>query len=186
MSHRVCPWWLGYLLACPLRRWLQNPSTILSPYVHEGMTVLEPGPGMGFFTIDLARIVGPTGRVVTVDIQPKMVSNLKRRVANAGLLARIDARLAKPDSMGIADLDGAVDFTLAFALVHEMPSAEIFFSEAAKASKPGAKLLLCEPAGHVKDKAFDDEIAAAEKAGFKVVARPTMKRSHAAVLQKPN
>jgi hypothetical protein len=44
MAHRVCPWWIGYLLANPLRRWLgQDPAKILSPYVREGMTVLEPG-----------------------------------------------------------------------------------------------------------------------------------------------
>ena len=43
---------MDYLLASPLRKWLgQDPEKILRPYVHEGMTVLEPGPGMGFFTM---------------------------------------------------------------------------------------------------------------------------------------
>jgi ubiquinone/menaquinone biosynthesis C-methylase UbiE len=37
------------------------------------MTVLEPGPGMGFFTLELARRVGAPGRVIAVDIQPKMI-----------------------------------------------------------------------------------------------------------------
>ena len=46
-SHRVCPWWFGYLLLGPIRRMRYDPSTILGPYLHEGMTVLEPGPGMG-------------------------------------------------------------------------------------------------------------------------------------------
>ncbi|HXN47666.1 MAG TPA: methyltransferase domain-containing protein, partial [Bryobacteraceae bacterium] len=73
MPHRVCPWWLGYLLASPIRRLAQNPSGTVAPYVREGMTVLEPGPGMGFFTLDLARLVGSSGRVVAVDIQPKML-----------------------------------------------------------------------------------------------------------------
>jgi predicted methyltransferase len=62
-QHRVCPWWLGYLLASPLRRLRHDPSPILAPYLREGMTVLEPGPGMGFFTLELARRVGPSGRV---------------------------------------------------------------------------------------------------------------------------
>lgn len=84
MAHRVCPWWLGYWLACPLRQYRQDPSKILAPYVREGMTVLEPGPGMGFFTLELARLVGATGRVVAVDIQRKMI-DLKRRAAKAGL-----------------------------------------------------------------------------------------------------
>ena len=56
MAERVCPWWLGYLLASPVRRWMaENPESLLAPYVREGMTVLEPGPGMGFFTLPLAR-----------------------------------------------------------------------------------------------------------------------------------
>jgi len=71
MSHTVCPWWLGYVLASPLRRLFLDPVKLLSPYVQAGMTVLEPGPGMGFFTLELARLVGPAGRVVAVDIQPK-------------------------------------------------------------------------------------------------------------------
>jgi tRNA A58 N-methylase Trm61 len=50
-------------LVNPLRRLVHAPLALLRPYVKEGMTVLEPGPGMGFFTLDLARLVGPTGRV---------------------------------------------------------------------------------------------------------------------------
>ena len=79
MGHRVCPWWLGYVLASPLRRLLQDPVAIVQPYISPGMTVLEPGPGMGFFTIELARLVGGTGRVIAVDIQPKMLDGLKAR-----------------------------------------------------------------------------------------------------------
>ncbi|MFY9643515.1 MAG: hypothetical protein WCD20_15720 [Rhodomicrobium sp.] len=67
-KHRVCPWWMGYLLASPIRKWWQDPARILSPYVRAGMTVLEPGPGMGFFTLEIARLVGPSGRLVAVDV----------------------------------------------------------------------------------------------------------------------
>lgn len=184
MSQRVCPWWLGYFLVSPLRRFMQNPSEVISPYVREGMTVLEPGPGMGFFTIDLARLVGPTGRVFAVDLQPKMIVNLRRRVAKAGLLARVDPRLATPDSLGIPDLADSIDFTLAFALVHEIPSPQHFFNEVAAASKSGAIVLLAEPAGHVKPSDFDAELKCATQAGFQVKDRPIIKRNHAAVLQK--
>ena len=183
MSHRVCPWWLGYILASPIRRLLQgDPEKILEPYVREGMTVLEPGPGMGFFTLPLARRVGPSGRVVAVDIQPKMIASLKRRLDRAGLLARVDARVVAPDTMGLTDLAGAVDFTLAFALVHELPRVEPFFAEIARASKPGARLLFAEPAGHVKPADFEAELQAAAKAGFEVAERPVIRRSHAALL----
>ena len=184
MGHRVCPWWLGYLLASPIRRLLQKPEDVVTPYVSPGMTVLEPGPGMGFFTLEMARRVGPAGRVFAVEVQPRMVAGLQRRLGKNGLRERVDLRLAPPDSMNVHDLAGRVDFTLAFAVVHEMPNAERFFAEAAEVSKPGADLLLVEPAGHVKDAAFEEELQSAAQAGFTLTARPAMTRSHAALLKK--
>ena len=81
MAHRICPWWLGYWLVSPLRKLRENPSKALAPFVREGMVVLEPGPGMGFFTLAVARLVGPEGRVVAVDLQPKMLASLERRAS---------------------------------------------------------------------------------------------------------
>ncbi len=184
MTHRVCPWWLGYWLICPVRLYWQSPCAIVAPYVHEGMTVLEPGPGMGFFTLELARLVGSSGRVVAVDVQPKMIDRLKRRAEKAGLLDRVDARVASAQSMGISDLHGSADFTLAFAVVHEFPDAGRFFAEVAAASKAGASVLLAEPSGHVKAAAFESELQAAATAGFKLGERPSIGRSHAALLKK--
>jgi ubiquinone/menaquinone biosynthesis C-methylase UbiE len=184
MPHRVCPWWLGYFLLNPFRRMGQKPRQILAPYVHEGMTVLEPGPGMGFFTIELLRMVGDGGRVVAVDIQPRMLTELKRRAAKAGLLDRLDARLVEADSMGLGDLGGPVEFILAFAVVHEFPDAARFFSESATACKPGAQMLVAEPTGHVKAAEFEVELRVADEAGFQLVSRPTIRRSQAALLRK--
>ena len=185
MPHRVCPWWVGYLLASPVRRWLgQDPLTIISPYVREGMTVLEPGPGMGFFTIPMARLVGASGRVLAVDLQPKMIQNLKRRAQKANVRDRIDARVSPAEALSIADAEGKVDFTLAFAVVHEFPDAVHFFEEVSRASKPNAQLLLAEPRGHVDEENFAVELAAARAAGFSVVAHPEIARSISAVLVK--
>lgn len=180
MSNRVCPWCLGYLLASPVRGWMQDPNEILKPYVREGMTVLEPGPGMGFFTIPLARMVGSSGHVVAVDLQPRMIDGLKRRAAKASVLDRVDARVSPAESMGVGDLASAVDFTLAFAMVHEFPDAEKFFNEVAAASKRGAQLLLAEPRGHVNDEQFATELSSAAEAGFEVVSRRVIRRSHGA------
>lgn len=184
-QHRVCPWWLGYLLASPLRRWMQgDPARLLAPFVREGMTVLEPGPGMGFFTLELARRVGPAGRVVAVDIQPKMLEVLARRAAKAGVSAALETRLVQGDSLGAGDLTGKVDFVLAFAVVHELPSAGKFFEEAARALKVGGTLLLAEPTGHVKDADFAGELSLAAQAGLRVKERLAVRRSHAARLEK--
>ena len=183
-KHRVCPWWLGYLLASPIRRFAQDPHKILQPHVREGMTVLEPGPGMGFFTLELLRLTSPSGRVVVVDIQPRMLAVLKRRAAKAGLLDRLDARLAQPDSMGLTDLSGSVDFALAFAVVHELPAAGPFFAEVSRALKAGARLLLVEPVGHVKPADFQAQLRHAASAGLVPVDRPAIWRSSTALLVK--
>ncbi len=184
MSEHICPWWVGYFLISPVRRWLQNPARITAPYVRNGMTVLEPGPGMGFFTVDLARQVGPKGRVIAVDVQEQMIAKLKRRAGKAGVLDRIDARVAAKDSMGLGDLRAKVDFALAFFVVHEMPNANRFFTETAEAMKPGATLLLVEPPGHVKKGRFEEELQAAAAAGLTLVDQPVIRRSQTALLKK--
>ena len=184
MAHHVCPWWLGYFLASPIRRWMLKPDPLVAPYVKPGMTVLEPGPGMGFFTLPLAGMVGDNGRVVAVDLQPKMIERLERRAAKAGLSPRIDARVSTADSLGIADLHNRVDFTLAFAMVHELPGKHPFFREVAVASKAGAMLLLAEPGGHVKAEEFEAEIKQALAAGFEAVGRLTIKRMQTVLLRR--
>ena len=185
MAERVCPWWLGYLLASPIRRWfMQPPEKLLGRFVRPGMTVLEPGPGMGFFTLPMAELTGPSGRIVAVDIQAKMLDVLRRKALKRGLLPPIEVRLAQPDTMRVVDLKGKVDFVLAFAVVHEMPSAERFFLEAAAALKPGGLLLLAEPAGHVNTEAFAAELQVARAAGLEQAERPAIRSCHAAVLRK--
>jgi ubiquinone/menaquinone biosynthesis C-methylase UbiE len=180
--HRVCPWWIGYLLASPLRRVFYKPTEVLAGHVRAGMTVLEPGPGMGFFTLELARLVGDAGRVIAVDIQPRMLARLRRRAAHAGVLDRVETRQAMADSLGITDLKSVVDFTLAFAVVHELPSAAAFFREVAFVSKPGARLLLVEPRGHVSAELFEEELRAARDAGFTTLEPHPVRGSHTALL----
>ena len=183
-EHSVCPWWVGPLLASPVRRLVNDPAGLLKPFVRAGMTVLEPGPGMGFFTLELARLVGPGGRVVAVDLQPRMIAGLRRRAERVGLLDRIETRVARAATMDLDGRDDAVDFVLAFAVVHETPSAEIFFAEAARAMKPGASLLLAEPAGHVGAEAFDRELSSAAKCGLAASPGPRIWRSRSAILRK--
>jgi len=139
---------------------------------------------MGFFTLELARLVGPSGRVVAVDVQSRMLAGLKRRAARKGLLERVDARLAKRDSLGVPDLAGRVDFALAFALVHELPAAGRFFTEIAEALKRDACLLLAEPTGHVNATEFEDELQAAAQAGLQLANRPAIRHNRTALLKR--
>jgi ubiquinone/menaquinone biosynthesis C-methylase UbiE len=182
MAGRVCPWWLGYFLLGPLRRLGQDPVKIVQPHVTSGMTVLEPGPGMGFFTLELARLVGPHGRVIAVDIQPRMLAALRRRAKRAGLLERIETRQATSAGLGIGDLAGKIGFVLAFAVVHELPSIQDFFTEVARALAPSGRLLLAEPRGHVSRGEFEKTLEAAAAAGLRALQQPAVWRSRTALL----
>jgi ubiquinone/menaquinone biosynthesis C-methylase UbiE len=184
MLPTICPWWLGYALASPARRLIHDPRAILSPFVSAGMTVLEPGPGMGFFTLELARLVGPRGRVVAIDLQPKMLAALRRRADRKGLVDRIELREAKGGRMGTGDLGAAVDFLLAFAVVHELTDIAGFFAESYQTLKPSGKALVVEPSGHVSAPAFAATLALAERAGFVVEPGPSIRRSRSAVLTR--
>jgi ubiquinone/menaquinone biosynthesis C-methylase UbiE len=184
MPAHACPPWLGHLLAGAPRRLLHDPRSLLGPFVTESMTVLEPGPGMGFFTLELARLVGPSGRVVAVDVQPAMLDALRRKAEKANLMSRIDLRQVQGDRMNLVDLEATVDFVLAFAMVHEVPDTAAFFREIASLLRLGGKVLVAEPIFHVTKKAFAATIGKAESAGLHVESRPAVRISHTAVLVK--
>jgi ubiquinone/menaquinone biosynthesis C-methylase UbiE len=183
MSH-TCPRWFGYLLLAPMRRIAQRPTRILRPFVRPGMVVAEPGCGMGFFTLDLARMVSPGGRVVAIDLQERMIAGLRRRAARAGLEGAIDVRLARPDRLGIDDLAGQVDLVLAFYVVHELQDPAAFFAEVARALKPDGTMLVVEPPLHVSRAAFESSLALAPRAGLVVTRRPGIGPNKTALLAR--
>ena len=131
------------------------------------MTVLEPGSGMGYFTLPLAKMVGPHGKVVVVEVQAGMLTALERRAAKAGLLDRLDLRLCGDDGLGLKDLAGKVlDFAAAMYMVHEVPGQNRFFQELFQALKPGGTLLVIEPKGHVSAQQYEKTDAVILSAGF--------------------
>jgi tRNA A58 N-methylase Trm61 len=184
MAESVCPWWLGYLLASPIRRLWQKPEEILSPYVKSGMTVLEIGPGMGFFTIPMARMVGKRGLIVCTDIQEKMLGGLNRRAQRKGISGQVTTRVASENSLNIGEYTGKADFTLAFAVVHEIPNQENLFRQIHSAMKSGAILLISEPTGHVTPENFEKMVAATKQIGFVEISRPEIKHGINILLRK--
>ncbi len=182
MTYHLCPLWAGYLLASPIRRLWHRPERILAGLVTPGMTVLEVGPGLGFFTLPLARMVGPDGRVVAVDVQEAMLRGLRRRAEAARLGDRIVTRACPPETLALADFAGAFDFALAFAVVHELPDPARFFVEVVEALRPEAQCLVAEPKGHVPAPEFAQTLAAAQRVGLTIIARPSVTGSQAALL----
>jgi len=184
MAKKVCPVWVGYLLSIPVRKLFQNPKKMLSPYVEEGMKVLDIGCAMGFFSLPIARMVGSNGKVICVDVQDKMVKSLEKRAQRAGLADRIETRICHHNSLGLDDFKEEIDFALASAVVHEVSDASNFFSETYETTKPTGRFLVVEPKGHVSEMDFKITVSVAEKCGFKVIDTPRMARSRAVLLGK--
>ena len=184
MSKMVCPAWLGYFLASPIRKFIHPPQTILTPYVKEGMTVLDIGCGMGFFSIPLAQMVGAAGKVICVDMQEKMLKGLEKRVQKAGVSARIETRLCSQHTMGLQDLAERIDFALAFAVVHEVPDPRRFFVELVATIVPSGSVLLAEPKGHVSEAEFTSTLWMAQQQGLTMLKTLQIFRSRSVLLKK--
>lgn len=163
--HR-CPVWAHHLLASPLRRLLQSPEKLLGPHVRPGMTVLEPGCGMGFFSLPLARMVGPGGKVLCLDVEPAAVARLERRARKAGLAQRIAARVCSPTELGLQGFAGQVDLVAVIHAMHEFEDLPAFLRQVAPLLKPSGRMLVVEPIGHVRLEQFALELEACERTGL--------------------
>ena len=101
------PQFLANLIDNPFRRKIQPPGEM--PLRHDimpGMTVLEVGPGNGRYTIETARRVGQSGKVVAIDIEPRMIERVLTRARDEGV-TNIEARTA--DVYDLPFEDGAFD-----------------------------------------------------------------------------
>lgn len=91
-GHLFPPENLG-LLESPDRAAWQKPDQIMDALgIAEGSTVADIGAGAGWFTIQLARRVGPNGLVYAEDVQRQMLEAIRRRVSREGL-QNVQARL---------------------------------------------------------------------------------------------
>ena len=178
-QNMVCPWWLCFTFDNPLRKLLHNPEAILSPYVHPGDRVIDIGPGMGYFTIPLARLVGPQGHVIGIDVQEKMLSALRLRAKKNEVSERIEGYLASQKSLGIHE---KADFILAFWMAHEVLDQSSFFREIRDLLKPNGSLLLAEPIVHVRKKHFLRTLQSAIEIGLVIKESPRIRLSHCALL----
>jgi len=177
----VCPAWFAWVINNPLRRWLHKPEEILGRLIAPGSTVVDLGCGSGPFTIALAHMVGSSGRVIAADVQPAMLAKVLRRVTRAGLQERVVLHVCGPNRPGLSD---RVDFVLAFWMVHEVANPGLLFEEMHEALNIEGKLLLVEPKFHVGRGSFEKEVDAGLSAKLKLIARPSVRLSRAALFAK--
>jgi ubiquinone/menaquinone biosynthesis C-methylase UbiE len=178
---RVCPVELAGGLDNRVRRWFQNPQRILSPYIREGMTVLDLGCGPGFFTTDIARMVGPNGRVIAADLQEGMLQKLRLKLHGSALGSRVTLHQCQEKDMRLSQ---PVDFALAFYMVHELPDQSSFFTGIWAVLNPRGQILVVEPPFHVSKQGFEAMVHIAQSVGFAVAERPHVLLSKAVLLRK--
>ena len=178
-GEHVCPWWFCYAFDNPVRKLFQNPYEILAPYVKKGFTVIDIGPGMGYLTIPLLKLVGKDGKVIAVDIQEKMLMALKRRAIKAGVDSNLITHLSRPDDFG---LNEKADFILAFWMLHEVFDKIQFLNNIKKLMKSSACALLTEPMLHVTKRAFEQTIKTAKQNGFQIQDHPPISLSRSVLL----
>jgi ubiquinone/menaquinone biosynthesis C-methylase UbiE len=181
-SIRVCPVELAGHLDSGIRRWLQNPHKLLAPFVTPGMTTLDVGCGPGFFSIEMARLVGPGGKVFAADLQKGMLDKVAAKIEGTELAGRI--QLVKCDSTSI-NVTGPVDFALAFYMVHEVPNKPHFFEQLHDVVVENGKVLLIEPKlFHVSRRAFCETVYYAGLEGFQGECGPKLPFSWSAILTR--
>jgi len=181
VSERVCPPWLCFTFDNIFRKLLQNPDRILKPYVRPGWIVLDVGPGMGYFTIPMARMVGEQGKVIAADLQQPMLDGLDHKTFKYGVQERIKLHLTKAESIGISE---PIDFCLAFWMVHEVPDHAHFLKEIFSNLKSDGLMLIAEPRVHVSKNEFNQTLEDAKNAGFSLSDRPKIFLSYTALLKK--
>jgi len=109
--------------------------------VEPGQTVCDMGAGNGFYTLELARMVGPEGLVYAVDIQPEMLRMLSRRAAQEGL-GNIRLVLGSPIDPRLPA--GEIDLVLCVDVYHEFSHPEAMLTRIGESLSPAGKLALVE------------------------------------------
>jgi ubiquinone/menaquinone biosynthesis C-methylase UbiE len=177
----VCSHSHSFFLDNFIRRIIQNPKRILGDYIREGNTVIDLGCGPGYFSIEMARLAGRTGKVIAVDLQQEMLAKVGKKAAARDLSERIHLHQCDQTRIGLPPGTTA-DFILAFYMVHETPDTAAFLGQVKELLKPGGRFLLVEPIFHVSKAQFETVLASAGKIGFEPIDRPKGKGGRSVLL----
>jgi arsenite methyltransferase len=116
-----------------------NPLAFAS--VRPGDTVVDLGSGAGLDLILAGHAVGPTGRVIGVDMTPAMIEHARRAVARAGL-ANVEIREGLIEALPVAD--ASVDWVISNCVISLSPEKDKVFREIARVLRPNGRMLISD------------------------------------------
>jgi ubiquinone/menaquinone biosynthesis C-methylase UbiE len=157
----------------------QRPEQIMDALnIAEGSVVADLGAASGWFTIRLARRVGPNGRVYAEDIQPQMIEVIKRRLPLENPDNNVVVRLGTAADPGLPV--GALDAVLISDAYHEMSQPVALLRNAARALKPDGRIGIVEftktgggPGPEMNERVDPERvIREANEAGLRLIAQP--------------
>lgn len=162
------------------RKLVHNPTKILKNKVKEGMVVLELGCGPGFFTPEIARLVGKSGKVIAADLQEGMLQKVRNKIEGMDIKDRVKLHKCEEETIGLSE---KVDLVLAFLMMHEVADKRKTLSEIKSILKPDGRLYILEMIMHPPKNNFEETINIAHEIGFNDAKKPNFLLSRAMILK---
>jgi len=144
-KREVFPASQAQLLLNPLRQRIMPVAKTLERFgLAPGQIVLEVGPGPGYYSVAAARLVGPSGRLLCLDLQRGMLDILAGRLSEAGVS---NAELVVADATALPLAGSCVDRAFLVTVLGEIPDQDGAVGELRRVLKEGGLLGFSESIG---------------------------------------
>ena len=143
-------WWRKNPSACPYgqRFWVEAPHPIITRErlrsvlrPEPGERILEIGPGVGYYTLDMAGWVGPEGTIEIFDLQQEFLDHVGKRAAERGLT---NINPIQGDATALPYEDASMDAVVLTAVLGEIPDPVAALRQVQRVLKPSGRLIVGE------------------------------------------